>query len=311
MTLIILLLVLVVERTALQGPSWRIHPYLSWYCQRARSYVAERKFEPFAWLIMLATPAILVGLILMFIDSTLVDFIVSLLVLGVVVGNKELRTLYRQYLNAKSRGDVEGQYILANDIAEFGEKPQVQLEQDSVEKEPEIEDSELQQNEVVDDRFEEKARERSLGEALIWHNFKYYAAPIFYFVLFCVPGVILYCTLLYVSERKEYLDILKPRDCSDAEAVIRQWLEWAFWLPARLVSLGYMFVGHFSNGLETWLKKAVNMSVNSKQVLTSVALASEANSEYFVAEEMVSLAKRNMVLFLVVVALLTLYGQII
>ena len=92
------------------------------------------------------------------------------------------------------------------------------------------------------------------------------------------------------------------------------WLEWLFWVPSRFVSLGFMIVGHFSNGLETWLKYAVDYSKSARQMLCRVALKSEQYTEQLErnnAEHMVKLTKRNMVLFLVVVALLTLYGQIV
>ncbi len=91
-------------------------------------------------------------------------------------------------------------------------------------------------------------------------------------------------------------------------------MEWSYWLPSRLVSLGFMVVGNFTNGLETWLKYAVNFSKSSKEMLCQVAMASEKNTDFSEgnnAEHMVRLTKRNMGLFLVVVALLTLYGQVI
>lgn len=324
MTLIILLLVLLVERTGLQGSSWRVQPYLSWYFARVKMMVSEKRFEPLAWLIVLAIPAITTGLLLALIDSTLIDFIVSLIVLAVCVGNKEVRALYRKYLNAKSRDDQEAQYILANEVATFGEQSLTNSEPvndetgDGAEQEKEQENganlesaSSAEESEIEEDVIEPQDIEQSLGGALIWHNLKYYAAPIFYFVIFGVPGVIFYTTLLYASENRTFISKLKINNEEEALMTMRQWSEWAFWLPARFVSLGFMFVGHFSAGLEAWLKLAANMSVSSKQVLTKVAIASEASHHKFEAEQMVSLAKRNMVLFLVVVALLTLYGQII
>ena len=110
-------------------------------------------------------------------------------------------------------------------------------------------DEENDKTNVDDGPIESEAQEKprqlgddlNFGQILIWNNFKYYAAPIFYYVIFGVPGVVFFVTLLYLVESQqlnrqiENLDYLKG-----AQKTLETWLEWAFWLPSRLVAVGFM-----------------------------------------------------------------------
>lgn len=301
MTLIILLIVLLVERVSLQSATWQVTRYLTWYTNKYSKKIKAN--DQLSLLLFVVLPSVLIGILLFIFDSRLIDFIVSLFVLAVCIGHQPIRRYYRQYLNATQRGDTEAASILHFKL--MGEP----LEDDRV--------SEVEGKETP---------EESIGETLIWLNLQYYAAPIFYFVVLGVPGVVLYSTILFLADSK-YIGTLEDEN---NQATLVKWHEWVMWIPARLVSLGYMFVGHFGNGLEAWLKYSANLAKSSKFVVTKVALASEGlvnednnksdNKESQEiepqrllnnAEVMVRLAKRNMVLFLVVVALLTLYGQIV
>lgn len=292
MTLIILLIVLLVERFGLKGKQWQPSYYLAWYFSKiTKDYLTENtsKLTLFA---LLAAPAIIAGLIIYYLTGPFLEFFLSLFVLAVAIGDAKSRTLYRKYLNALSREDEEAQFIL---------QQKLQGVNSVQEAEPATEE---QHEEQVEEAIEQHQSDESLGETLIWVNFKFYAVPIFYFVIFGIPGVIFYTTLLYAVESNKVKDMPK---------VTSYWLEALFWLPARLVSLGYMLVGHFSYGLEAWLRYAVNVSKSSREMLCKVALASENLQDEIDknnAQKMVRLTKRNMVVFLVVVALLTLYGQI-
>lgn len=282
MTLIVLLLVLLVERVGLNSNSWQADRYVGWYTNKYANKVKDD--DSLSLLFFILIPAIVVGVVLFVLDSRLLDFIVSLLVLGVCIGHYPIRNLYRQYLNAKERNDEEAMAILHQNLSNKNSPDDV--------------------NDTI-------------GETLLWANFKFYAAPIFYYVVLGVPGVIFYTTLLFVTDEEKM---------EDHTSKLKTWQEWAFFVPARLVSLGFMFVGHFGSGLDAWLRLAGAVERPSREVLTEVAMAaegqtkanddSEQNPEQNLdrihnAELMVRLAKRNMVLFLVVVALLTLYGQIV
>jgi AmpE protein len=301
MTLIVLLLVLITERVGLRAPHWQVQTYLNYYISIALTKYSKTKASKISLLLFIATPAVIVYLVLYLLNSGLITFIVSLLGLAICIGNPQSRALYRQYLNAVGRGDREAQFVLHSQLAQ---EPTI------------IEESDVNQSVDLDDETQSNiVKQETLGETLIWINFRYYAVPIFYFVVLGIAGVVFYSTLLYLVEFKgiKQGDALKKCDAHNKKD-LELWLEWSYWLPSRLVSLGFMVVGNFHKGLETWLKYAANFSKSSKEMLCQVAMASEKNTDFSEgnnAEHMVRLTKRNMGLFLVVVALLTLYGQVI
>lgn len=297
MTLIILLIVLVVERVALQSDRWQASYYISKYSDFIFPKFSQHKPSTWSALIIVATPAVVLGMLLFLLDSNLLDFLLGLAIVAICIGNPNARLLYRQYLNALGRKDEEAQSIIQCKLT------------DSCEGLVE-EKSEGDHEEQVEEAKKLNNGRETLGETLIWINFRYYAAPIFYFVLFGIPGLVFYSTLLYIAEYSKTHDVLTAAQ----QKRIFRWLEWLFWIPSRFVSLGFMVVGHFSNGLETWLKYATDFSKSGREMLCKVALKSEQYGDELVrsnAQHMVKLTKRNMVLFLVVVALLTLYGQIV
>ena len=297
MTLIILLLVLVVERVALQSSAWQLPHYLTGYCNWLLPKLKQTPNSSWSALVFVALPAAMMGFTLWFFDSALVDFLLGLFTVAICIGNPGARLLYRQYLNALGRDDKEAQSILQCQLTDSCEGF--------------VEQSREQDHEQqVEQAKEQEQNRETLGETLIWINFRYYAAPIFYFVLLGLPGIVFYTSLLYLCEHSKQHHVLSQRQ----QQTLFTWLEWLYWLPSRFVSLGFMIVGHFSNGLETWLKYAADFSKPAREMLCKVAIKSEQYGEALNrdnAQHMVKLTKRNMVLFLVVVALLTLYGQIV
>ena len=92
-------------------------------------------------------------------------------------------------------------------------------------------------------------------------------------------------------------------------------LFWLDWLPVRITSLGYMFVGHFSKAMPTWLESIFDSCKPAHQVLIDVAQKSEdimVDDKDCTAEPclLVRLAKRNVLLILAVISILTLSGFI-
>ena len=330
MTLILLLLVLVTERVALQGNRWQVETYLTWYLQKSLTKLKDD--DTLSLLLLVATPGVLLGLFIYIVDIGLIEFVVSLAVLAVVIGNPIVRATYRQFLNAETRGDTEAMSLLQAQLSDRavstvnteGYESTQASEKNAPKSSEEVDDSVSQNTdsetaeETQQPAFEGKgATVYSLSESLIWCNFKYYAVPIFYFVLFGIPGVVFYTVLIYLLESDKF----KSSVSKGTLATLNKWAEWLYWLPARFVAIGFMFVGHFTHGLESYLKLAANFSVSGFDIITQVAHAAEGRqlddgldpndmtNKY--AKNMVKLAKRNMALFIVVVALLTLYGYIV
>ena len=87
------------------------------------------------------------------------------------------------------------------------------------------------------------------------------------------------------------------------------------WLPVRITSLGYMFVGHFSKALPMWLESFFDGKKPTHEILIDVAQKSEdimVNEDDCTAEPclLVRLAKRNALLVLAAISALTLVGII-
>ena len=282
MTLIILLMVLVIERVALQSSFWQVETHLKRYIQLTQPSINKVHEHPLSLFLFIAAPAVTLAILLYFLNSGFINFLVGLFVLSICIGHTQARLLYRQYLNALGRGDSEAQLLLHEQLSDI---------------------CPAQKSYLIEEEQE------SIGESLIWINFVFYATPVFYFVLLGAPGVLFYASLLYLSQNEEF----SSSDESERKWM-STWLGWMFWLPSRLVSLGFMIVGHFTNGLEIWLKYAVNLSKTSREMLCKVALKADnpnQKDEHNNAEHMVKLTKRNMILFIVFVALLTLYGQVV
>ena len=87
------------------------------------------------------------------------------------------------------------------------------------------------------------------------------------------------------------------------------------WVLIRIVAFGYMLVGHFSRALPTWLDYVFNAKKPAYQLLIDVA---EKSEDVLVDDEdctaapctLVRLAKRTLLLCLVVLSLLIVTGVI-
>ncbi|WDE11215.1 beta-lactamase regulator AmpE [Thalassomonas haliotis] len=101
----------------------------------------------------------------------------------------------------------------------------------------------------------------------------------------------------------------------DVSGPCQQFLFWLDWIPVRLTSFGYMLVGHFSKALPVWLESLFDFSKQPGAILVDVAQKSEdlmVDSEDCTAEPclLVRLAKRNLLLLLAIISVLTLSGVI-
>lgn len=104
-----------------------------------------------------------------------------------------------------------------------------------------------------------------------------------------------------------------PGIFENATVYCQQLLFWLDWLPVRITSFGYMLVGHFSRALPVWLENLFDLAKQPSSILADVAKKSEdlmLDDNDCTAEPclLVRLAKRNTLLFLVIIATLTLSG---
>lgn len=100
------------------------------------------------------------------------------------------------------------------------------------------------------------------------------------------------------------------------------------WLPSRIFSFGFVLSGHFSAGLVIWRRHSLQWRCGAQQLITETALASEAsvmdemlNQDDMPAEAnapisvratlaLLELSKRNFILLITVLSVLTIFGVV-
>jgi AmpE protein len=282
MTLISMLLALIIERLAVRSDAWQASGYCRAYVRftssSGLSKLAAHSLGQYLWL---ALPGAVVALVLCLVDSHLVSLLVNTLVLLVGIGCWHYRQLYKQYLNAMERGDEEAAFITMQ-----------QLRTD----------------------MGSNREQSSYGQLLVWLNFRYYAAVVFWFLLLGAFGVITYALLRHLQEAVAEDDNAAYTAClGNDNSAVNCAAHWANWFPARLFSLGFALVGHFSRASTTLLSYFLDFTADNEQVIVDVATAAETLPEESLntledTSYMVQLAKRNMLFFLAFTAILTLTG---
>ncbi|MEN3157589.1 regulatory signaling modulator protein AmpE [Alkalimonas sp. NCh-2] len=287
MTLVSMLLALIIERLAARSELWQGSRYVkSWFSLTAGSKLAEIAKHPigqYAWILL---PGFLVWLLLRLIDLWLLTTLVNTLLLLLAIGCWHYRQLYKQFLNAQDRNDDEAAFLAMQQIRQH---------------------SGLQSDDA------------SYGQSLIWLNFRYYAAVLFWFLPFGAFGIITYVILRQLNQpsysedpQMLQLEALLQQEHEGTPAYQRL-MHIADWFPARLFGIGFALVGYFSRASSALLGYFLDFTSPNEQVVLDVATAAEPIDESILntAEEtatMVQLAKRNILFFLALTAILTLAG---
>ena len=263
--------------------------------------------------VFITLPVVLTLLILECVDNSIVEWLISTAILTTCIGCTETRRLFKTFLQSAFRGDhvstdhLYQQLLSTKNLSTIG-----------------------------------------FGQALIWLNYRYYIAIMLFFIIFGAAGVLFYRLLTAVIEQnqlhvplhsklKNDKDIDSDRqienECRNNEDLIishesnyppnlaqgcrnlHDVLFWIDWLPVRVNAFGYMFVGHFSKALPMWLESIFDASKPAHQLLIDVAQQSEditINDEDITSQPclLVNLAKRNVLLFCALIAILTLVGVV-
>jgi AmpE protein len=311
MSLLSLLIALAVDRT-LSSKAWRFH----YYYQRYQHFFSQNFTAvqgKTASTVFILLPVLITVFLLHLIDNELLELVLSTLILIVCFGCVTTRNSYKEYLKSAFRGEETT--------------------------------TEMHHQQLLTDK---NLPELGFGQALIWLNYRYYIAIMLYFVVFGAAGAIFYRLLTTVIEQKNTKATGSAiEECSEEvqeatqeanqeESTVTQneihesqntpdlhsgckshhdVLFWLDWLPVRIASFGYMFVGHFSKAMPTWLESIFDSRKPTHKVLIDVAQKSEdimVNDDDCTAEPclLVRLAKRNVLLILAVISILTLTGFI-
>lgn len=271
MTLISLLLVLALERLTTKAELWRGETYMLPYLKLLKGNGILYEIGK-AWQVYLAValPTLLFWGIYQWLDNSLVILLLNLLILFIATGCPHIRAKYKGYLQASNRGDFAARDAFA---AQLDYSPESGY---------------------------------SFGQHMIWINFRYYFAIAFWFLILGGTGAVLYLTARLVESQA-------PNAFS--KKVAQRVLAILDWIPARVAAIGFLLVGHFSSGIKVFSAYLFDFSVSAKSLLLEVAKACEdiEVDENDCTEEpctLLRLAKRNMMLLLATMAILTLGGWI-
>lgn len=294
MTLLTMLIALIVERLAVRGSAWQLRTYLQPYLQRGQAVTLPGLPQHYLMLLWWLLPALLVSLLIYSVQFWLLQLVLNTLVLLLCIGSWSYRQSYKQFLNAAQRDDQEAVFLSMQQI-----------------------------------RAAQGAPELSYGQQLIWLNFRYYAAVLFWYALLGAFGAVAYACLRQLSEpgvtqTEDLPNIAEDNPTSEsapaAAVTDEQWrrfaddlLHWADWMPVRLFGLGLALVGDFSRTSAVLLQHAGALQMSAPDLLAELSQAAEPVAEELLntpdaAVSAVALAKRNVLFFLALIAILTLSG---
>ncbi|GLP97460.1 beta-lactamase regulator AmpE [Paraferrimonas sedimenticola] len=286
MALFSLLLALLLDRIKVVKPQWSDRPIHAWV---AKQWLADHPSSQFRLAAAVLAPSVVVYLLLSLVGSALWGVIGLLIWCAAAVAllnHLPIRNHFSGYLKAARRGDSQACYHYAQQL-----DPHTDINS--------IDSAELG---------------RYIGQTVAWLNYRYFAAVVIYFALFGPVGGLLYSSLRYHADRLQ-LSHQCPSWLSDFLAI-------ADWAPSRLLALGYMLSGHFTSAMPVWQRYAVDWQTPARTVIGEVALAAEhlPNTPNDSEEKppicvestlaLLKLARRNFILLLVFISLLTIFGVI-
>ncbi|MDB2387361.1 regulatory signaling modulator protein AmpE, partial [Shewanella sp.] len=95
------------------------------------------------------------------------------------------------------------------------------------------------------------------------------------------------------------------------------WLGVMDWLPSRIFAFGYVLSGQFRQSISAWLQVTMNPSTSARDVITKVVIEAETLPEASSAPicvqstiALLQLSKRNFILLITVLSLLTIFGVV-
>lgn len=321
MSLLSLLIALAAEKSLVTS-IWCFDHYYQHYVRffQSNATLAKMNNSNLSYSLFILLPVALVYIVLELVDDGLLHFIISTLVLITCFGCVKIRAVYKQYLHASFRGEQTTSALYHQQLLQDKNLPQM-----------------------------------GFGQALIWLNYRYYIAIMLFFIAFGAAGVVFYRLLTAVIEQQNgcALDVNSNAEASSSQTQDNEGAEhqeqtvqstdsssttaqthnhsssissgcnnynallfYLDWLPVRITSFGYMFVGHFSKALPMWLESLFDGNKPTHQILIDVAQKSEdimVDENDCTAEPclLVRLAKRTVLLLLATISVLTIMGVFI
>ncbi|PHM56747.1 beta-lactamase regulator AmpE [Xenorhabdus sp. KK7.4] len=283
MTLFILLLILAWERIFKMGDHWQLEHYLSPFFARVKVYslwvslVMAFVVAFLTWKIIDVLSVIAFG-----IPAILLCIMISLL----CIGAGSLRHSYREYLRSVRTGDLEQQNIHLTNLLIGQQNP------------PEM---------TKDDRL------REIQNTLIWINFRYYLAPIFWLVVMGEFGPAILMGYCFLRAYQRWLAQCRT-SVQRAQSGVDALLNCLDWIPARLAGIAYALLGHGEKALPAWIASLSDLRTSQYKVVSQLAqfaLSKEPHLDLLNSPlAAVKIAKKATFTIVIIVALLTIYGAL-
>lgn len=284
MTLFTLLLVLICERLFKTGEHWQFDSRLGGLFKRVTH---------FSWPatgMMTALCMLVVFLIMESLEGILfnVPLLVFWVALGVLcIGAGQVRLHYHAYLKAAAHGDDQAYKAMA---------------------------SELTLIHGVQPECSEREYLQELQNALLWINFRFYLAPLFWLVIGGSWGPVLLAGYAFLRAWQTWL-VRFHTPHERLRSGIESILHVVDWVPVRLVGIVYALLGHGERALPAWFTSLTDWHTSQYQVLTELAQYSLAREPHHdkikTPKAAVSMAKKTSLVIVVVVSLLTIYGTLV
>ncbi len=284
MTLFSLLLVLGWERLFKSGEHWQLDHHLSTVFRR------QQRFSLGRTLMMMLAAMALVALCLLMLKGLFFGVLLLLFWIGVgllCIGAGSVRLHYHAYLKAASHNDIGAHTAMAEELTLIHGLP-----------------VECSEREYLGE----------LQNALLWINYRFYLAPLFWFVVGGVWGPALLVGYAFLRAWQSWLArhyTPLERSQSGVDAL----LHCIDWIPVRLAAVAYALLGHGERALPAWFASLGDRHTSQYQLLTRIAQFSLARDPHTDKVETpriaVALAKKVSLAIVVGVALLTIYGTLV
>ena len=228
-------------------------------------------------------PKIPAPVVAVFLSTLLVWLLIGLL----CIGAGKVRLHYHAYLTAASRNDSHARATMAGELTMIHGVPA---------------------------GCDEREYLRELQNALLWINFRFYLAPLFWLIVGGTWGPVTLMGYAFLRAWQYWLARYQTphhRLQSGIDAVLHV----LDWVPVRLAGVVYALIGHGEKALPAWFASLGDFHTSQYQVLTRLAQFSLAREPHVDKVETpkaaVSMAKKTSFVVVVVIALLTIYGALV
>jgi len=297
MQLIAVLIAFSIERLYKLSPKWQVDYWLPRWLHWSGDNDALEKIRKLplgrVWLALL--PAALIALVVALLGHGLISFVISVLSLLAAITCTSNRQAYREFLRAAYRdGDDQ-----ASADSAAAEAPAFSAD--------------------------------TAAARLSWVHYQHYAAVLIAYVLLGVLGALGYASLraLLVNPPVNAADGDDDHDDAQEEAAqeahgnasAERLMHWVDWVPVRITTAGFLLVGNFSRALPAWINSFSTPHLPAAEVMAKIAAAADdaertaddddkdtTPAAIQPALSRVALLKRNLLLMIVVLALLTMGG---